>query len=59
MLVNTTAFLASQVRNSISATAQSTNALFVSLKTSLGLVTADEGQRQHTNNSQEVEQQQQ
>jgi hypothetical protein len=63
MLVNTTTFLASQVRNSLSATAQSTNALYLSLKSSLGLTAASTTQQhQYTDqhhHSQEVEQLQQ
>ncbi|KAF9141937.1 hypothetical protein BGX30_003746 [Mortierella sp. GBA39] len=51
MLVNTTTFLASQIRNSLSATAQSTNAIYVSLKSTLGLATSSSSS---TDLSQEV-----
>ncbi|KAG0259092.1 hypothetical protein BG011_002829 [Mortierella polycephala] len=40
MLLNTTSFLVSHIRTSISATVHSTNSLYTSLKSSLGLVNA-------------------
>ncbi|KAF9128638.1 hypothetical protein BG015_004310 [Linnemannia schmuckeri] len=61
MLVNTTTFLASQIRNSLSAAAQSTNTFYVSLKSTLGLVTfsssptSQSRSAQYTDHSQEVD----
>ncbi|GJJ77744.1 triacylglycerol lipase [Entomortierella parvispora] len=43
MLVNTTSFLLSHLRSTLSATANSTSAAFTSIKTSLGLVGAKSG----------------
>lgn len=58
MLVNTTTFLASQVRNSLSATVQSTNAIYISLKSTLGLATSSSSSTDHSQVLSDVDQHQ-
>ncbi|KAH7047020.1 Alpha/Beta hydrolase protein [Linnemannia elongata] len=58
MLVNTTTFLASQVRNSLSATVQSTNAIYISLKSTLGLATSSSSSNDHSQVLSDVDQHQ-
>ncbi|KAF9549459.1 hypothetical protein EC957_003848 [Mortierella hygrophila] len=58
MLANTTTFLASQIRNSLSATAQSTNAIYVSLKSTLGVATSSSSSTDHSQEVSDVDQHQ-